>query len=61
MTDEKALERRAALSRRRVALGLIAVLITAAAPTVSRAEEEVLDYHRRRGRRRRCAYHPRRC
>ncbi len=63
MTDRKALEQRAVLSRRRVALGLFAVLITAAAPTASFGEVEIYeqDVRRRRRRRRRCSYHSRRC
>jgi len=64
MTDRKTRKRHAALSRRRVALGLIAALIVATAPTMSHGEDEVYLRRRRRRRRRRsrrCSYHSRRC
>jgi len=66
MSDKKADEQRAALSRRRVALGLFAVLIAAAVPTASYAQNEIYERGRRRARRsgrrrRRCSYHSRRC
>ena len=52
MTDQKIRKRRAALSRRRVALGLIAMLIVARAPAIHRGEADIYK-HRRRPRRRR--------
>ncbi len=65
MSDRKIRKQHAALSRRRVALGLIAALIVAAVPTMSHGEEEIYRGYRRRGRRRRrrrrCSYHVRRC
>jgi hypothetical protein len=63
MSNRKADKQRVALSRRRVAQGLFALLITAAVPTASYAEDEIYEYHRRRrhARRRRCSYHSRRC
>jgi hypothetical protein len=63
MTDRKEHQEREALSRRRVAIGFIAVVVIAAVPRMLRAEVETYNYHRRRShrRRRRCAYHSRRC